>query len=347
MAAALILDMTPSEESMVAFAQLAGIENCEAYRFDYSAPLPQSKYLAFDNDLVGGELKYVVFDANYLSAGLITLKAKSNFGLHKPPIIDENFMSIIYYYNNLPVKSLISIAEQSKQQAFESTKGVWLSPAFFDSFTPVSDKHELHFLWITFSKNWLYKLLPEAMQQQFEAMTEGFRAWKIPADRGVLSVRSNQILENIFGQIDRIDNFMLQVKVYELLNDFYATLNEPLIDELYANKGEVEQIRKYIITLGSSSFERFPKVQQMANDIGMSETKFRSLFTQIYKVPPAQYFHGLKMEKAQELLVEGKLSVMEIGRKIGYQSLGHFSSAFRNYFGQLPKNFIPKMSKPA
>ncbi len=88
----------------------------------------------------------------------------------------------------------------------------------------------------------------------------------------------------------------------------------------------------------------FPTVDKLAAGIFMSKSKFNALFKKIYQKNVYEYYTELRMQKAMALLRTGKYPVAEVAHRISYQNLGHFSRAFRKYYGMLPKDCIPKLS---
>lgn len=83
-----------------------------------------------------------------------------------------------------------------------------------------------------------------------------------------------------------------------------------------------------------------PEKDILLNDLaviaGMSLSKFKRLFKQVLGTTPYRYHLKNKMEKAMEMLQQGKYSVSETGFLMGYANLSHFSKAFKNHFGILP-----------
>lgn len=69
---------------------------------------------------------------------------------------------------------------------------------------------------------------------------------------------------------------------------------------------------------------------------GMSLSKFKRLFRQIFSTTPYQYHLANKMEKSMKTLKEDSYSISEIGFLMGYSNLSQFSKAFKNHFGVLP-----------
>lgn len=94
-------------------------------------------------------------------------------------------------------------------------------------------------------------------------------------------------------------------------------------------------VRRYI----TSDWKNPPTIQQVSEHLGMSATKAKVLFKQLYGMPIYEYFSRKRMEEAMKLIDQGELSIAEIGRDLGYRNLGHFAEAFRKRYGILPKKY--------
>ena len=80
-------------------------------------------------------------------------------------------------------------------------------------------------------------------------------------------------------------------------------------------------------------------IDVLVQSSGMSATKLRALFKEVYGMSIYQFFQENRMEKARQLLKERKRNVSEIAYELGYTHLGHFSDAFKKRYNCLPKNF--------
>jgi len=60
------------------------------------------------------------------------------------------------------------------------------------------------------------------------------------------------------------------------------------------------------------------------------------MFKQVYSITPHQYIIDLKLRKAKELLETTSLTISEICRNIGFESVFSFSILFKGRFGQPP-----------
>lgn len=71
----------------------------------------------------------------------------------------------------------------------------------------------------------------------------------------------------------------------------------------------------------------------------LSQRHCQRLFRVALGCSPSEYLTELRMRKAAQLLLNSDLSISEIALEVGYLSLSHFSSVFRQRFGVSPREF--------
>ena len=77
----------------------------------------------------------------------------------------------------------------------------------------------------------------------------------------------------------------------------------------------------------------------LADEAGVSKYYFLRCFAQTYGLTPAAYLAQRRVERAQDLLRATNLTVTEICRLVGYDSLGSFSSRFKALVGISPSAY--------
>ncbi|BFM17073.1 DJ-1/PfpI family protein [Maricurvus nonylphenolicus] len=77
------------------------------------------------------------------------------------------------------------------------------------------------------------------------------------------------------------------------------------------------------------------KVEQMADQAGMSERNFYRRFTETMGVSPAKYLEIQRLERARQLLVDGN-TIKRTCHLVGFKSEAAFRTAFKNRFGLSP-----------
>ena len=79
-------------------------------------------------------------------------------------------------------------------------------------------------------------------------------------------------------------------------------------------------------------------VRDVARQVGISPFHFIRLFTALFGTTPHQLRKRIRLERAQELLARGQ-PVTQVCMELGLSSMGSFSSAFKEHFGESPLLF--------
>ncbi len=80
-----------------------------------------------------------------------------------------------------------------------------------------------------------------------------------------------------------------------------------------------------------------PTIRQLSKFMGMSPTRAKAVFKQVFGYPPHNYLKRKKMEAAYDLVINSGHNITEIGRQLGYKNMSHFSADFKKYHGITPK----------
>ena len=80
-------------------------------------------------------------------------------------------------------------------------------------------------------------------------------------------------------------------------------------------------------------------LEALAAVAGLSKYHFLRCFARTYGRTPHAYLTERRVERAQDLLRSTNLTVTEICRLVGYESLGSFSSRFRQLVGSSPSEY--------
>jgi len=80
-------------------------------------------------------------------------------------------------------------------------------------------------------------------------------------------------------------------------------------------------------------------VPALAAGVHMSAGHFSRLFREAYGETPYGYLMTRRIERAQRLLREGRLSITEVCLAVGCTSLGSFSASFTRLVGETPSAY--------
>ena len=82
--------------------------------------------------------------------------------------------------------------------------------------------------------------------------------------------------------------------------------------------------------------EEPPALEELGREVGVSQFYLSRLFSQEMRMSIPQYLRRIRMERAAELLRQGRHNVTEAAFAVGYASLGHFSKSFCEVMGCCP-----------
>lgn len=83
----------------------------------------------------------------------------------------------------------------------------------------------------------------------------------------------------------------------------------------------------------------------LAESAAVSKYHFARTFASVYGEPPMRYVTRRRIERAQDLLRSANLTVTEVSLMVGYNSLGSFSSRFKELVGMSPTDYRDKWAQ--
>lgn len=83
-------------------------------------------------------------------------------------------------------------------------------------------------------------------------------------------------------------------------------------------------------------------MEDVAGHYGYHPAYFSRKFKQTFGVTFKQYLLGARLEHAAEELRNSRQSILEISEKYHFCSQSHFQNAFRERFGQTPRQYRQK-----
>ncbi|QDL11973.1 AraC family transcriptional regulator [Brasilonema octagenarum UFV-E1] len=89
-----------------------------------------------------------------------------------------------------------------------------------------------------------------------------------------------------------------------------------------------------------SRLENPPSLVELGQQVGVSDRTLRYGFRELFGTTVFTYLTDKRMEQAEQLLREGKLTVAEVANLVGYCHLGHFAAAFKRKFGITPSDCL-------
>ena len=148
----------------------------------------------------------------------------------------------------------------------------------------------------------------------------------------IIDYRSKKILKAI--NINKNNRLTLFSKTLQLLDYYFERLRKrdqlsnKYINIHPADLSQLMLVKEHI----ESNVNNNVSNEHLANVAGMSLSKFKRLFSQVFGTTPYKYHLETKLEVAMELLLTKQHNCSEVGHIIGYHNLSQFSRAFKKTF---------------
>ena len=92
-------------------------------------------------------------------------------------------------------------------------------------------------------------------------------------------------------------------------------------------------------------------MREICKDLGMTYRHFRYVFTNRYKMSPAEYIRNHKLEQSREIIekakemLSGDFRVNEVSQKLGFNYASDFCNHFKRIEGVTPKKYQLSLMK--
>lgn len=101
------------------------------------------------------------------------------------------------------------------------------------------------------------------------------------------------------------------------------------------------------IDLMQNNIEHPLPIAELAARTGVSQRQMERLFRAHFDQSPVQYYVRLRLNQARRLLLQSRMSIIEIGLASGFASHEHFSRSYKAMFGRSPLHERTAFSRPA
>lgn len=137
-----------------------------------------------------------------------------------------------------------------------------------------------------------------------------------------------------------LEKLYYKARVMDLLYLFFSRFFKRSVGGKFsANRQDIEKV----IAIEKSMMQDLsvqPNLSELSRNMGMSSTKMKELFRNIFGDSIYNYYQHARMSEAASLLKNNKdLSVSDIGYSLGFSNMSHFSKMFKKHIGVNPKEY--------
>ena len=150
--------------------------------------------------------------------------------------------------------------------------------------------------------------------------------------------------EHIFGELYRVPEKIripyFKVKILELLLYLDTmTIPDAVGERPYFYRSQVEKVKAIRRFLAEHISEHYTQ-EALSHRFDIPITAMKTCFRSVYGTSIGSRLAGYRMNAAAELLLrERELSIAEIGGRVGYDSAGKFTVAFKKIMKLTPSEY--------
>lgn len=139
-------------------------------------------------------------------------------------------------------------------------------------------------------------------------------------------------LQNVAHEIYSLRHFS---DIIELINHYLSLVTSSFQQEQNASSYAVYQVQQYVQT----HYKEDLTLNTLANMVYLNPNYLSNVFAQTTGCTLSKYIKQIRMEKAQELLLNTNMKIADIGQEIGYPTTSYFCKTFQKIFGTTPERF--------
>jgi AraC family transcriptional regulator, exoenzyme S synthesis regulatory protein ExsA len=232
----------------------------------------------------------------------------------------------------------VSFCEKEKYYCYTTTNIL-----SFDASDRLKDNIQGEYLWIEIQSatpptlfgvlmnvDWLQELLLVQPPSLYKSINQVLKRWQH---------HNTEVYSQFFIYKKNYQNRAYQELIsrsyfYELLRSLIVEVEMELQvnqENFFKNK-ELNVIKQVVKQTLDTMHLPTPPIESMAASAGMSASKFKILFKEIYGVSPHQYIIDKKLAYAHQLFKSGQYTLTQIAYKIGYNHTSGFTRIYKKKY---------------
>ncbi|MEZ4657296.1 MAG: AraC family transcriptional regulator [Caldilineaceae bacterium] len=113
-----------------------------------------------------------------------------------------------------------------------------------------------------------------------------------------------------------------------------------------AQRGHTHRIARAIQRF-HQEFDQPLRMDDMAQELGMSTSSFHQHFKAVTAMTPLQFQKQLQLQEARRLMLGEDLDAASAGFRVGYNDAAHFNREYKRLFGEPPMRDIERLRESA
>lgn len=277
----------------------------------------------------------------WLTLTYISFVAYEPLTMVRRSVESSKWIPVMFYLNEHRHEQ--TIGTRTKVVGMDTRDGIFMPSSNIPTEWSLPAKRHLENITLTFDRDWV---------EQMEGAAGSYVGRLLGSHKAfylfeTITPAMLQVIGDIKAAADRgsfASALRLHGKTVELLTLFFEKLEKRAEVKSLAdlNLNDVEtvfRVRRLIL----QRLDDVPSIAALAEEANMSSSKLQKCFKQVIGKAIAQYALSEKMEWAKRLLSTRLYSVSDVGYRVGYANLSHFTEAFRKYHRMNPKQFLDSL----
>lgn len=142
----------------------------------------------------------------------------------------------------------------------------------------------------------------------------------------------DDVLQEAAGEIYRFRRFS---DIVELIEHYLSLVVNTFNQEQNASNYAIFQVEQYI----REHYHEELTLNSLADLVYLNPNYLSNIFAQATGCTLSKYIKQIRMEKAQELLLNTNMKVTDISQSVGYPNTSYFCKSFQKLYGTIPERF--------
>ncbi|PIE68619.1 MAG: hypothetical protein CSA21_06405 [Deltaproteobacteria bacterium] len=186
-----------------------------------------------------------------------------------------------------------------------------------------------------------------------ETLVRGCSGGRLPWDQTFLGGRNTRLLSGIMRSSEKLlrfnyqtfpDSLHFESLALDLLYHILA-LDEPSANPCVQRSQKIKTVVDETVDILLREWNNPPTISILARRVGVNECYLKKWFRERMGMSIGDYIRQQRMKKALEMIETGRYSILKTALFVGYSNPGHFSTAFKKFYGQLPSYYLPRLNK--
>lgn len=146
---------------------------------------------------------------------------------------------------------------------------------------------------------------------------------------------------------DEMENLMLRSKLHAVLIEILNYVEEINGNTQYLSGNKSDKFIGNAKKFMDDHYTETIALKDISDELCISPYYLSHLFRKECGFTVFSYLAELRLNKAKELIEDGRMTISEVASTVGYNNKSYFTQAFRNYFGMNPSAHLKNLKRAA